>query len=128
MLFKVDKLSRTPIYEQIAENFIKQISSGELKAGDRLPSVRELSVALSINPNTIQKAYIELDRRQVIASAQGRGSFVTQDAVSILQKESLEKMDEFVSLARELKAAGAGREALLRAVDGIFDEKGEKNK
>ena len=72
-MFSVDPLSRTPVYEQIVEQCEQYVLLGVLCAGDRLPSVRQLSVELSINPNTIQKAYIELDRRGMVTAVPGRG-------------------------------------------------------
>ena len=65
-MFVVDVMSRVPVYEQIIKQVEEQVLTGILKEGDKLPSVRSLSVKLSINPNTIQKAYTELDRRQLI--------------------------------------------------------------
>ena len=64
-MFVVDVMSRVPVYEQIIKQVEEQVLTGILKEGDKLPSVRSLSVKLSINPNTIQKAYTELDRRQL---------------------------------------------------------------
>ena len=65
----VDKLSRTPIYEQLVKEIERQITTEVLPAGAKLPSVRELSVKLCINPNTVQKALAELDSRGIIFSA-----------------------------------------------------------
>jgi len=122
LFFYVDKLSRTPIYEQIITGITKMIESGALTAGDRLPSVRELSNDLSINPNTIQKAYLELDRRGLTASSPGRGSFVTAEAAELIKKTGSSRIDEFVSLLRELRNAGADRTALINAVNEVFDK------
>ena len=65
-----------PIYSQIADGFRTQITSGILRSGDKLPSVRELAVELSINPNTIQRAYRQLEAEGRIATVPGKGCFV----------------------------------------------------
>lgn len=67
-----------PIYEQIKENLRRHILSGVLKTGERLPSVRELAASLAINPNTIQRAYRELEGEGYIYSVTGKGSYVAQ--------------------------------------------------
>ena len=75
-MFVIDVMSRVPVYEQIINQVEEQIMTGILKEGDKMPSVRSLSVKLSTNPNTIQKAYSELDRRQMIVTVPGKGSFI----------------------------------------------------
>ena len=72
-MFKIDIMSRVPVYEQIIEQMEKFILTGILSAKEQVPSVRSLSVELSVNPNTIQKAYSDLDRREIIYSVPGRG-------------------------------------------------------
>ncbi|MBQ2120037.1 MAG: GntR family transcriptional regulator, partial [Peptococcaceae bacterium] len=72
----IDYKSRKPIYEQIIENMKQLVVSGALKRDEQIPSVRQLAQELAINPNTIQKAYAELERQGVIYSLKGRGSFV----------------------------------------------------
>lgn len=76
-MFQIDRSGRTPIYEQIIDQTQRLIASGLLKEGDQLPSVRVLSQELSVNPNTLQKAYSELERRGLCVSAPGNGRFVT---------------------------------------------------
>ena len=88
MIF-IDYKSRKPIYEQLVDNIKSLIVSGVLQRDDQLPSVRQLAQELAINPNTIQKAYTELERQGVIYSLKGRGSFVgssLQELRSVQQK------------------------------------------
>ncbi len=75
-MIHLDHRDSRPIYEQIADAFKRQIDAGILRPGDKLPSVRELSASLTINPNTIQRAYRELEHGGWIESAPGKGSFV----------------------------------------------------
>lgn len=101
MIF-IDARSRKPIYEQLIDNIKSLIVSGVLQRDEQLPSVRQLAQELAINPNTIQKAYTELERQGVIYSLKGRGSFVgssLQELRSIQQKELLEQL---AALSRDL--------------------------
>lgn len=105
-MFQIDAMSRIPVYEQIVEQMERFVLAGIMKPNDKLPSVRNLSVELSINPNTIQKAYTELDRRGVVCSVPGRGSFVAADAVEKIGGSKRMKLNELRDLMRELKLAG----------------------
>lgn len=78
-MFSVNYKDPRPIYEQIKSGLRSMIAEGELPTGTRLPSVRDLAVKLAINPNTIQRAYRELETDGVIVSVQGKGSFVSED-------------------------------------------------
>ena len=116
----IDKFSRKPIYEQIVEGIEYEIVVGNLKARDQLPSIRELSAAHAVNPNTIQKAFLELDRAGVIISNQGRGCFVSDDAMEKIRERRRSRISELENLAGELFRAGITREEVLRAVENAF--------
>ncbi|WNS41315.1 GntR family transcriptional regulator [Paenibacillus sp. MMS20-IR301] len=75
-MFELDIRSRKPIYEQLTDKVKELIMHGILQADEQLPSVRTLSAQLTVNPNTIQKAYRELEREGYIYSLQGKGNFV----------------------------------------------------
>jgi len=75
---QVNQNSNVPIYEQIYEQFLNYISKGILQTGDKLPSVRELSSTMHINPNTVVKAYRMLEEQKFIHSIPGKGSFVSE--------------------------------------------------
>ena len=81
-MFEIDLKSRQPLYEQIVDNIKQQIIKGVLQANEQLPSVRSLAAELTINPNTIQKAYRELERLGYVSSLPGRGSFVNDPLCS----------------------------------------------
>ncbi len=94
-----------PLYEQIISQICQQIKSGILRDGDRLPSVRELASSLSINPNTIQRAYRELEASGWIVSLPGKGSFVCkQETPDSAQKAEL--LDLFDKTAASLVDLG----------------------
>lgn len=105
-MFELDVRSRKPIYEQLMDKIKEMIMYGVLHVDEQLPSVRTLSTQLTVNPNTIQKAYRELEREGYIYSIQGKGSFVAsftggQDAV---MKEQL--LTGFVKLIAEANYLG----------------------
>ncbi|MDW7651853.1 MAG: GntR family transcriptional regulator [Bacillota bacterium] len=78
MWYHVDPHSGIPIYIQLIEQIKKAVASGQLNPGEQLPSVRELALQLTINPNTVSKAYQELERQGTIQSARGLGTFVAK--------------------------------------------------
>jgi GntR family transcriptional regulator len=121
-MFQIDRFGRTPIYEQIIDQTQRLILTGVLKAGDQLPSVRTLSQELSINPNTLQKAYGELERRGVCISAPGNGRFVTGDALRIVGEGMEEQLEEIKRIGRELCAAGIPFERTLEAVKAAYEK------
>jgi GntR family transcriptional regulator len=76
---------RTPIYTQIMDLIKRSIAAGELKTGQQLPSVREQAQKFVVNPNTVQKAYLELEREGYVATQRGMGTFVTGDRDAVDQ-------------------------------------------
>ena len=98
-MIQLDYRDSRPIYSQIVDGFRSQISAGILQNGDRLPSVRELAQQLTINPNTIQRAYRELEAQGWIASVPGKGSFVCgiPGGVSPEKKALLEEFDRIAA-------------------------------
>ena len=121
-MFRIDGMSRTPVYEQLIDQVERLVGGGILSPGDQLPSVRSLSIELSINPNTIQKAYSELDSRGIVRSVPGKGCFVSEDAGESLKKAGMEKLYELTDKVCELSAAGVTRDEIMEAV-----QKGLKN-
>lgn len=125
-MFQIDSFSRTPVYEQIINQLEHFILTGILTADTQIPSVRNLSVTLSINPNTIQKAYAELDRNGIIYSVPGRGCFITKEAKEILSNQKIGKLDNLKVLVSELKLAGLPKETVLRTVEEVYELKEDK--
>lgn len=116
-MYLIDHQSRTAVYEQLTEQTERLILTGILKPGQAMPSVRALSVELAINPNTIQKAYTELDRRGLIYSAPGRGCFVAGDAQARIKAEVLENIGEVEDMACRYALAGVEKSVFVDAVD-----------
>lgn len=126
-MYQIDVMSRIPVYEQIVEQTEKYILAGILCAGDKIPSVRNLSVELSVNPNTIQKAVAELDRRGVIFSVPGKGSFVSEHAMEALTVAKRGGLNIMRDKLREFKLAGITKSEVLEVVDEVYKEEGEKD-
>ena len=105
-----------PIYEQIREQFQRLIVSGALGEGEKMPSVRELAAALSINPNTIQRAYRELEHAGYITSVAGKGSFVGMNPQTVLARKT-ELLQALRSTAAELRMLGATPGELREAIE-----------
>ncbi len=121
-MFTIDALSRRPVYEQIVEQAERFILLGVLTADAQLPSVRSLSLTLAINPNTIQKAFTELDTRGLIYAVPGIGNFVSPDAKAKLSEHKRRRVDELKQLAGELKLAGLTKEELIQQLDSVYEE------
>lgn len=104
-----------PIYEQVFDNFRQLIISGVLPADYKMPSVRELATQLTINPNTIQRAYRQLEEAGYICSVPGKGSFVCDksETVALRKRELLIKLAE---LCTELRACGASEKEMIDTV------------
>ena len=119
----IDSMSRQPVYEQIVDQVEQMILSGLMRPGEQLPSVRSLSLELSINPNTIQRAYAELERNGFIYSVKGRGSFV--GSISRLREQKRRELEEKVAgLAVEAKSLGMDKKAFVCMAEEQFG--GEK--
>ncbi len=108
----IDYKDRRPIYEQVMERFEELILKGVLEPASQMPSVRNLAMELSINPNTIQRAYMELERKGFIYTVKGRGSFIADSdhLIDIKKNELLEELDHLIREAREI---GISREIIL---------------
>ncbi len=105
------------IYQQIMDKVIERIVSGTYKPGEKLPAVRELALEAGVNPNTIQKAYAEIERRGIIIKKRGDGSYITEnkEVLKLLSEECLETaVEEFL---KKVKPMGMTKEEVLKAVE-----------
>lgn len=111
--------SRVPLYEQIYSGIVRLISAGVLKPGDRIPTVRALSAEYGINPNTVARAYKQLEAEGYIISRVGRGSFVADDgsAVRALRETARKKL---LDAAAEAKSAGLTQEYSISTVKEAY--------
>ncbi len=118
-MIHLDYRDARPIYQQIVDGFQDQIRAGILEKGERMPSVRELAFHLTINPNTIQRAYRELESGGWIACVQGKGNFVC--GVPVLARDEDPRLAEFDGLVQQLEQLGHSRESLIARIKGGKD-------
>jgi len=122
-MYQIDNQSRQAVYEQIVEQVEKYVLLGVLTGGDKIPSVRSLSLELKVNPNTVQRAYTELERSGVIVTAPGRGAFVSdQGAVRLKERRREMALTDLKFLVSELKLSGLDKTELLRIVEEAYQE------
>lgn len=114
----IDYKDTRPIYEQIVERFKMLILKGAMSADEQMPSVRSLAMELSINPNTIQKAYAELERQGFIYTIKGRGNFVSGDGRLVEQRKT-EYKERILDLAKEAMEIGMTKTELLREIEQL---------
>ena len=112
-MIHLDYRDARPIYTQIGDGIREQIALGILVPGDKLPSVRDLAGQLAINPNTIQRAYRQLELEGWIVSMQGKGCFVSGE-MSIRQRETDRLLAEFDRVVSQLNRRGIDRRVLIR--------------
>lgn len=120
-MITIDYQSKLPLYEQIAGRFQTLILQGVLPPGSRMPSVRSLAVELSINPNTIQKAYTRMEQQGLIYSVRGRGNFVA-DSSCLAQKQRDTLMQQLSSLLTRCIDTGITRSECISLVDTLYQK------
>ncbi len=96
MRFHLDLTSGVPVYRQIIDQVHSARASGDLKAGERLPTMRQLAVDLSINPNTVVRAYRELELTGILSTHQGTGTFVSNKTMERSDAEREKKLGQLV--------------------------------
>lgn len=107
-----------PIYEQIKDGLRRLVVSGAVRTDEKLPSVRELATSLSINPNTIQKAYRELEQEGYIYTIAGKGSYAAQRA-DVATGRNEELMKEFDEIVKELLYLCQDKDILINRIEEL---------
>jgi GntR family transcriptional regulator len=115
-MFDIDLMSRTPIYEQLYNKIVELILKGVLKENSQLPSIRALAKELGVNPNTVVKAYNQLEHDEIIYSLTGRGSFVAKVTDSTIKKNMFAQFDECVTKAIQ---TGISKEELIERINKV---------
>lgn len=98
--------SSSTIYSQLAERIKKEILSGELKPGAKLPSVREMGIQVNVNPNTVQRTYHELEEMKIVETKRGQGTFVTEDHLALTDMREQLKHEEIGEFVKGMQALG----------------------
>ena len=115
----LDYRDKRPIYEQVVEKLERLIVSGGLEPGSRMPSVRSLAMELSVNPNTVQRAYNQLEQEGYLYTVTGRGSFVAPEKE--WRDEQVGRMlEEWTAVARKAREAGVSRELLEECLAAVY--------
>lgn len=122
-MFNIDVRSNKPIYEQLVEQIKTGVIKGYLKNDDLLPSVRKMAINLGVNPNTVAKAYQELERQGIIATIRGKGTIISYNN-QIIEKDISHIMDKIKPLVVELKYAGKTTEEIINEIKKICDDLG----
>ena len=127
-MFQLDLKSRKSIYEQIVDNVKELIMTGMLNTEEKLPSVRELSKTLTVNPNTIQKAYRELEYQGYLYTVSGLGTFVASPAgLPVDDKKVSEIKEHLRGNIRELFYLGCPLDRIKSILDELLEERSDWN-
>ncbi len=118
-MIQLDYKDRRPLYEQVTERFKELILTGVLQPDEKIPSVRSMAIELSVTPNTIQRAYSELEKAGYIYTVTGRGNFVSPgNALRDIHLQQL--LDEVRTAVSRARGAGISREEILETVELIY--------
>jgi len=127
--FRLDLKSGVPVYRQLIDQVLIAVASGVLGPGDQVPTVRQLAVDLSINPNTVVRAYKELEIRGMLTTQQGTGTFITSKKVKHdevqRQRRLTQMVDEFVA---RVSADGYTVDEIIARLEELRNESGERRK
>ena len=117
----VDTRDRKPIYEQLCDNIKEMVLKGFLQPHEQLPGVRTLAMQLAINPNTIQKAYTELEHQGIIYSIQGRGSFICDNISTLVSEQKSEILAEIEQNLKKAFELGIDKSEILKITENIWE-------
>jgi len=121
--FTLDAVNGAPIYRQIIQQIEYAILSGRMQPGDRLPTIRSLAVELKTNPNTIAKAYNELEIRGILATQVGSGTYIS-DKKPVIEEDSLKRKIREVAgrFIQEMRDLGVEKKELPKLIESIIEE------
>jgi GntR family transcriptional regulator len=123
-VFQIDLKSRKSIYEQVVDNIKDLIITGVIKAEDKIPSVRELSKILTVNPNTVQKAYRELEYQGFLYTVSGLGTFVASKGDIQMNEKKIDEIKEHILVSiKELQYLGLSLEQIKETIDELLKER-----
>lgn len=114
--------NKEPIYLQIVELIKKAVASGELGAGEKLPSVREMSAMIGVNPNTLQRSYAELERLGITYTKRGMGSFINESDGQIDQLKQELATELVKKFFNDLRAAGISKQEAIKMIEEMSED------
>ena len=112
----LDYHSRTPIYEQIIKEIERYVALGILKPNEQIPSIRELAASLGINPNTVKKAYTELEQKGVIYVISTKGTFIQNNTHEVIERKVVEGIKAINNIIAELERLGISKENIIEKI------------
>lgn len=121
-MITIDYRDRRPIYQQLISNIEDLAARGLMPPNTQLPSVRALALELAINPNTISRAYVELERRGVIYSVPGKGTFISDNSSKIKEARSEEISAQLQDLIHQAQQIGITKEELKEQIEKFYTE------
>ncbi len=122
MLLRIDSTNGVPLYLQIAKEVKHSIAIGSLMPGEQLPSVREIALQITVNPNTVAKAYRELEMRGIVETRRGTGTFVSEKTIAVTKKERRKIVGELIDRALdEARHLQMSEDEMA----GLFEERAE---
>lgn len=122
-LINIDSRNSIPIYIQIIDGIKENILKGILQPGDKLPSVREMSSMITANPNTVSKAYMELERQGVTETIRGRGTYVSTNYKPKVEEARMEKLkDDIKKIILEAHYMGIKKEDIVELINESYEE------
>ncbi|WEK55306.1 MAG: GntR family transcriptional regulator [Candidatus Cohnella colombiensis] len=116
-----------PIYLQLADRINRQIVSNELKAGQKLQSVREMALSYNVNPNTIQRTYSELEREGILETKRGQGTFIIESENRLIQLRESLKEEQILTFVQVMQEMGYSSDEIISGLQDHFKkiEKGD---
>lgn len=114
-----------PIYMQLADRINRQIVSNQLKAGEKLPSVRDMALQFSVNPNTVQRTYSELEREGILETKRGQGTFVTEQENRLVQLREELKYEQIITFVQYMQEMGYSSNEMISGLQEHLNKKGE---
>ncbi len=123
--FQLDVHSGVPVYRQLMDRVQGALAAGRLKAGDQLPTIRQVAVDLAINPNTVTRAYREMEIRGILETQQGTGTFIAEQPVATDSRARHRHMQQFA--AEVIARAGANGFSLAELIDALKEHGNEQS-
>lgn len=114
LMINLDYQNRAPIYEQIVLQIERYVALGVLSPGEQIPSIRELAQQLGINPNTVKKAYDNLENKQIITTISTKGTYIKDNIENVIQNKKEQLLKEVLIKIKELEQLGMTKEQIIK--------------
>lgn len=115
-----------PIYLQIVDSIFQRIVRGEIKPGEKLPSVREMAIQSGVNPNTIQRSYAEMERMEIVETKRGQGTFVIEGESIVEELRSTMQTEIISQFVKSMEELGITRQQMLARLEAYLKEGEQK--